>query len=260
MTRRYRPINARRNVILSIAIPILVAIIIVFTPLFSWMFGPSHVLARPFWWISQTFSSSAANIAELARSKKSLVSELNALNDEVARLQTVDAENRFLKNENAELQTLLGSTPVVRQGILARVLVRPPQTWYDSLIIDQGSDAGIAVGNHAYGYGIVPLGMVIAVTDTTATVELYSASSRATDAIVVPGNIPVSVSGTGNSSFQFKVHRDLAIDENSTVITPEGELLATVKSIEFDTRDPFKSVRAVSGANLQHLRFVTIVK
>lgn len=260
MTRRYKPVHNKRRLIGQIAITIAVLLVIIFSPLFSWLLGPAHALSRPFWWLSQTFSSSAHNTVELTRSKKSLVGELNTLSEEAARLQSVDAENRVLRNENAELQELLGSTPASHQGTMARILVRPPQTWYDSLIVDQGTASGIAIGDIAYAYGTIPLGAVLAATDNTATIELYSASSRITDAVVVPGNIPVQASGTGNSSFHFKVHRDLAIDENSTLVLPTGELLATVKSVQFDTRDPFRSIRATSAANLQHLRFITIVK
>lgn len=258
MKRHYKPVHARRSVIFSIAIPVIVILLLIGTPLFSWLLGPSHVLARPFWWVSQTLSASARTTTALAHSKKSLIAELNTAREALAGTSAVEAENRYLKNENAELQTLLNATPEPDTVVAARVLVRPPQTWYDALIIDKGTEHGIAVGDKVYAYGTIVLGTVVEASAQTSTIELYSASNRITDALIVPGNTPVQVMGTGNSGFRFEIHRDLALDENATIVSPDGELLGTVKSIQFDTRDPYRQVRAVSAVNLQYIRFVTV--
>lgn len=230
------------------------------SPVASWIVGPAHVLARPFWWLSQTLSSSADTSLARLQSKRSLIEQLRVASDEIIRLQTIDAENRLLRAEHAELMNVLNGGTAALDGVTARILVRPPQSWYDALVIDMGTRDGVGVGNRVYAYGTIPLGTVVEVTDRTATVELYSASSRMNDAILIPGNIPVVASGTGNSSFHFQLHRDSAVDEQSLLMLPTGELLATVAAVEFDTRDPFRSVRAVSAVNLQHIRFVTVVK
>ncbi len=258
MTRHYKPLYTKRRKIAVIAVPIALVLLVLCTPLLSFLLGPGHILARPFWWLSQSISGTTHSAGQTLASKKSLVREVNDLRAEVARLQAVDAENRFLHDENTELQRLFDVTPVTKPALLARVLVRPPQTWYDSLVIDKGTNDFIQVGDDAYAYGTVPLGKVVSVTAHTAIVELYSASARTTDAILIPGNIPVSLEGRGNSAFHFEVHRDAAVDNQSTLVLPTGELLATVKNIQFDPRDPFRSVNAVAAVNLQHLRFITI--
>lgn len=259
MTRYYKPVHNRRRLLIRIGIPAAVVIVIIFTPIMSWLLGSGHVLARPFWWVSQAVSNVTHSAVQNIATKKGLVRDVNDLRAEVARLQAVDAQNRFLQEENTELQDLLHATPQSKEELLARVLVRPPTTWYDSLVVDRGEADFVQVGDRAYAYGTIPLGTVVAVTKHTATVEMYSASSRKTDAILIPGNIPVTAEGRGNSGLHFDVHRDAVVDEQSTVILPTGELLATIGSIEFDPRDPFRSVHAVMPVNMQYLRFITII-
>lgn len=259
MTRYYKPIHNRRRLLIRIGIPAVVVILIIFTPIMSWLLGPGHVLARPFWWLSQSISGGTHSALQNLATKKSLLRDVNDLRAEVARLQSVDAQNRFLQEENTELQNLLHATPESKEGLLARVLVRPPTTWYDSLIVDRGEADFVQVGDRAYAYGTIPLGTVVAVTQHTATVELFSASSRKTDVVLIPGNIPVVAEGRGNSALHFNVHRDIAVDEQSSIILPNGELLASVDAVEFDPRDPFRSVHAIMPVNMQYLRFITIV-
>jgi len=252
-------VHNRRRLFLKIGIPIVVVLLVVCTPIMSWLLGSGHVLAKPFWWLSQSIGTTVHSAVQNLASKKGLVRDINDLRSEVARLQAVDAENRFLRSENDELQTLLGGTPESHKGLLARVLVRPPQTWYDSLVVDRGERDSVRVGDRAYAYGTMPIGVVVGVSSATATIELYSAASRQTYAILIPGNVPVVADGRGNTELHFEVHRDVTVDEQSTVILPDGQLLAAVESIQFDPRDPFRSVHAVMPVNMQYLRFVTIV-
>lgn len=257
--KRYKSVHDTRRLVIRIAVGFVVALALLVSPLWSWLLGPAHALARPFWWVSQRIAVSTQTIADVSRSKRSLVTELTTTQAEIEQLRVIAIENTALRSENAELQGLLDGSVPLREGVTARVLVRPPYSWYDALVIDRGANDAIAIGDRVYGYGTVPLGTVVAVADTTATVELYSASDRVTDAIVVPGNIPVIVRGTGNGSFHFQLHRDNAVDEQSVIILPTGEVLGTVASVQFDTRDPFRSVRAVSAVNVQNLRFITVV-
>lgn len=259
MTRYYKPIHSQRSLFIKIGIPVAVLLIIICTPVMSWLLGPAHIFARPFWWISQSVGNVTGSATQNLASKKSLIRDVNGLRDEVARLQSVDAENRFLKEENTELQTLLNATPVTKEGLLARVLVRPPTSWYDALIVDRGEKDFVQVGDRAYAYGTIPVGTVVAVTKNTSTIEMYSSASRATEVVLIPGNVPVTVEGRGNSSLHFDVHRDVTVDDQSTLILPDGQILASVDSVEFDPRDPFRSVHAAMPVNIQHLRFITIV-
>src|SRR5690606_9992978 len=97
-----------------------------------------------------------SNISVLITTKKQLLIENSTLHALVEKMQYVIARAELLALENQELKKLLGRMPEETPLILATVLARPPQTAYDSLIIDVGSTSGVAVGDRIVAHGLIP--------------------------------------------------------------------------------------------------------
>jgi cell shape-determining protein MreC len=142
-----------------------------------------------------------ADARALARENRDLRDE----NDAIA------IENRTLAERLADLTSLLGTTTPVADGIAAGVLARPPTVAYDTLIVNGGTDAGIAPGMAAYGPGGVPLGVVTETTRAHARVTLLSAPGMETDAWVGAGRAPIALKGAGGGAFAASVPQGAAI-------------------------------------------------
>ena len=95
------------------------------------------------------------------------------------RLQTLEAENRALKD-----QLDIGSTLTDYNVVNATVISRSPSNWQSQLIINKGSNSGIKKGLSVMGSGGL-IGRVTQVNTTNAKVELLSDNSQVTDRFAI---------------------------------------------------------------------------
>lgn len=165
----------------------------------------------------------------------------------------------LLAGENAKLKNALHAAPDPA-GVLARVLSRPPRTAYDTLLVDQGSSAGIHEGDLAEYQGVA-LGKVVSVGPGSALVRLFSSPGDDTDAIF--GN-PAALSvahGMGGGAFEFSVPQGISVASGDPVRMQgtEALLLAVVVSVSSQPTGASASVHARLPVSLSELDFVTII-
>ncbi|MDO8569224.1 MAG: rod shape-determining protein MreC [bacterium] len=144
--------------------------------------------------------------------------------------------------------------------VAASVLTRPPQTPYDVIIIDAGSNESITIGSEVSLPEGSILGVVSQVFPKSAKVKLFSASGEETNAVLERNNVPVTLIGRGGGNFRLALPRDIAIEKGDRILSSDitSRHLATVGEISVEATDSFKEVLAKSPTNIFILRFVFV--
>lgn len=157
------------------------------------------------------------------------------------------------------LLELVGRKPESNM-VVATVLTHPPQTPYDVIIIDAGSNEFVTVGSQVSLPEGPVLGLVSEVFSKSAKVRLFSASGEETNAILERNNIPIILTGVGGGNFRLALPRDIAIENGDRILSPDitARHLATVGRISAEPTDSFKEVLAKSPTNIFTLRFVFV--
>ncbi len=193
-------------------------------------------------------------------SKQSLIKKVLALQSELdsksASLAILDA----LQKENQTLKNELGRNVDTHRGTLARVIVPPNRSLYDTLVIDIGYEEGIFVGQNVYAFGSVALGTISDTSAHNATVLLYSSPNRETIGSVSGSDLSVTLIGRGAGEYEVRMPRDIVFEQGG-VITDQTigvHPLATILKIITDPRDPFQKLLAKAPVNLQTLKYVVV--
>src|SRR3989338_1750424 len=145
------------------------------------------------------------------------------------------AENVVLKEKVSSLETEILSllSKRVQENILlelvgrrlnsnmvaAAVLTHPPQTPYDIIIIDAGSEDSVTLGSEVSLPEGPILGAVLEVFPKRARVKLFSASGEETNAILERNDVPIVLEGTGGGSFKFILPRDIRVEKGDRIIS-----------------------------------------
>ena len=144
--------------------------------------------------------------------------------------------------------------------VIAAVLTRPPQTPYDVIIIDAGSNESVAVGSEVSLPEGPILGVVSEVFPKRAKVKLFSASGEEVGAVLERNNMSVILVGTGGGNFRLTLPRDVAVEKGDRILSADvtSRHLATVGEVSVRPTDSFKEVLAKSPINIFALRFVFV--
>jgi cell shape-determining protein MreC len=202
--------------------------------------GAITFLATPFWSVGAAGSAAAGNTALYFSDKQKLANELasvRAQNDALAN------ENLALSERAKALTALVGTTTESVHGVAANVLVRPPVSPYDTLIIDGGSADGIAVGATVRADGGVPVGTVSDVAPHSAHVLLYSTPGVETPGWIGDARVPVVLTGTSAGSMVASVPATDQIVEGSIVLVGGAHPVGTVVRVDRDPSSPTMTVR-----------------
>ena len=91
-----------------------------------------------------------------------------------ARVEQLQNELQELKNQNQQLKQLAGySATVHSKGILAPIVLRSSDNWWQQVVIGRGSSDGIAINHIVVGIGGV-VGRVVSVSPHTSRILLVS--------------------------------------------------------------------------------------
>lgn len=183
--------------------------------------------------------------------------------------------NRSLRQENEELRIasdalraelfdtrmLLHATSSPDEpGISAGVLMRPPQSAYDTFLVGAGSSAGITTGMEAFGAGGVPLGVVTAVWHDFARVTLFSAPRMQTLGWVGASRAPVSLLGRGGGSLYALVPRAEDIHTGDRIYVPGPGALpyGVVAGVSEDPSSPAVTLHIQPSVSMFRVTRVTL--
>lgn len=200
--------------------------------------------------------SSAGNIV---KSKSNLTLENERLTAEVRSNEISLLLLESLRRENEELKAALGRKP---EGdvVLAVVLVRPPVSPYDTIIIDRGTRDGLEVGNMVYALGDALIGEVAEVYAGKSKVAFFSTPGKKTNIAFDNSSARAEATGRGGGNFSAVVPANSGIKEGDTVIFPDIEphVFGIVGKVIADSADSFSNILFRSPANIHDIRFVEV--
>lgn len=181
----------------------------------------------------------------------------------IAELQAKVASFELIEKEHETLLSELGQKKPT-DLIFARVLTLPPQSIYDTLIIDDGREQGVNIGKKVYAGNNILLGEVVEVYEKTSKVKLYSSPDEKYDIIIGTASSSVRATGVGrgNGMFEALVPREAKVNIGDIVTVPQISTTVYGK-VSFIITDParaFDSVLFQSPIPLQSLRRVYVEK
>lgn len=206
------------------------------------------------------FSPRAGAAGEYASfSRDALIARVTEDEKQISSLKYQALLYGTLAEENARLRHAAGAISVPGR-VTARVLARPPETHYDTLLIDTGRNAGITEGDIAVSEGVL-LGKVVSLDATSATVQLFSSSGSERD--VTLGN-PVAVAvarGVGGGSFELSIPQGVKIVSGDLVhvSSTESMILGVVTSVSAEARDASQKVHFRAPVSFADLDFISVI-
>jgi len=231
--------------------------VLFFAPSFSNRAG--LFFAKPILTASSFVGNQLKFLVDFAKPRAGLVEENTKLKEE---LENSRADLLFYGALSIEHQKLLqdfgrgeGSPRK-----LAVVLVKPPQSPYDTIILDLGSTDGIAADQLIFGFGNTVLGRISSVEKYHSTATLFSNSGTESQVVVERSGMSMLIMGNGGGGFTARVPQDADVSLEDVVVLP-GRIPAPIgKIIKIETTpaSSFKAVFINSLANINYTRWVEI--
>ena len=196
-------------------------------------------------------------------SNKTLALENDALRAQIASTSVALMDRDMLYAENLQLKTLLNN-PVSVHTTLAAVLMRPPGSPYDTLMLDVGSQNGVAVGDLVAAGGSIYIGTIEAVYPTASRATLFSAPGETYEALLINkrtnASVPISIAGQGGASLTGQVPAGTDVAVGDRIIFPgvASQLVAQVSAVDSTIEQSFKTVYMQLPVNPFSLQFVEV--
>ncbi len=186
----------------------------------------------------------------------------NASDDvEIARLTTV-------QHENDELRALLGFTQKQKPvPVIARVAARTPEAGTHTILLDRGSDDGVAVDRPVVAAGGVLVGKIFKVERTSSVALLLSDTrSRIGAEVQNAAQTQGLVQGERGLSLEMQLipqneevkTGDLIVTSGIEPLMPKGLVIGRVSEIQTQEKDPFKTAVVASPIAYDRISVVAI--
>ena len=239
---------------------------------------PTRVVSDVSGWVSSVVSSpvkavsggyeAVSGLLNTYKENQALTEKVDDLAQAKVQLQTLQAENRALKDQ-LQIENTLTDYKVVN----AVVISRSPSNWQSQLIVKKGSNAGIKKGMSVMGSGGL-IGRVSEVNTTNAKVELLSDDSQVADrfAIRVANKDGEVVDGIVTSFNQEKnlivmgqITSDVALEKGDLVttsglggVTPAGLYVGKVQKISQDDYGLSKKIYIKPATDFNNIPVVSV--
>jgi len=213
--------------------------------------GSGMVAFRPFLAFGNSIKKWMENNSYLLKEKKILLKENIDLKEKVKEMEIKSLAYEAQEKESGK-----------KDFLYSHVLSRPPQSPYDILIIDNGSENGVGNGMQIVAYEDILVGHIAEVFQNSSRVKLISSPNEETNALLFSLNTPVIVVGRGNGNFEIKIPKSIEANVGEKVMTlgTNPLLLGMVDRIEIQPSDPFQKLYFRFPFNIQELKSVAVKK
>lgn len=199
--------------------------------------------------------------------------ENESLRVELQRGQWLATTVSALSLENERLRRALAlKAPVGRSPVWAHVMERDPIHWYRSLVVDVGSDRGVALNDPVLGPHegrLVAVGRVIDARPNTSTVLLLTDELSAAAAYLSSGTLEGLIQGQDGPRLRMNyLNAEAQLSEGDSAYTsptsatfPPDVLIGRVARV--NPRDPFltfQSVEVAPAADASSLQELMILR
>lgn len=195
----------------------------------------------------------------LVTSKELLASENKRLKEALDGVVLEAYSRQELRDENEQLKAMLGRASG-RAFVLARVLANPGRSPYDTLLLDAGSDDGVAVGMKVFVDGDFAIGEVEKVTQQGALVTLYSSYGKELPVSVGSSSVPALAKGEGGGNFRIALPKDVSVSAGDLVHVPAlaPEYVAIVTAVDHPEGSSLEDVYIKWPFNMSELTRVYV--
>ncbi|MBX4181280.1 rod shape-determining protein MreC [Candidatus Parcubacteria bacterium] len=248
----YLPRNKSRNALLK-PISLLIGLFILGVVIFSFFDGALIQAVTPVWLSENVASKKFAGFFSYFHSQGALIAENESLKERIASLELSE------RARSGEVINVLGRQAEA-EGVAATVLSAPPQSPYDTLVIDAGSSDSVGVGESVYLPEGVLLGQVSQVFGSSAKVSLFTTPDMKTTAVLERHAVPVTLDGAGGGNFRIVVPRETEVEVGDRILSADvfSHYMAVVEEVIMQPTDSFKEVLARSPVNVFSIHQVLI--
>lgn len=254
--------RTKRNKIAKISMSVVVFIVLFFfrVQIFNSLSSLGHSIFRPVLVLGNNIGEKFKNFGSYFVFKSHLYLQnenlLLSVKSNDARMANYDS----ILSENISLKEILGRKNEKSHIVLSAILSKSDRSAYDTLIIDVGSENQVEIGNIVFAFGSIPIGRVEIVYKNSSEVTLFSKYGERTQAIVSNEDVFLELVGRGGGNFEMILPRDFVLKKEDQVVMPgiNPYVLAIVKTIISDPRDPFTKALLASPVNINELKFVEV--
>ena len=200
-------------------------------------------------------------VGEILAENEKLRAANAALDVEIARLTAI-------REENDELRALLGyAEKQTTAPVVARVLARTPEAGTHTVLLDRGSDDGVAVEMPVVAAGGVLIGKIFKVERATSVALLLTDTrSRVGASVQNAARTQGLVQGERGLSLEMRlipqneeiVVGDLIVTSGIEPLTPRGLVLGRVEEVQTQEKNPFKKALIASPVAFDQVSVVAI--
>ncbi len=216
-----------------------------------------------------SFSVKTGTDYQFFKDKEAFMSAYNACLKDAGQTNVLSAQIKLLQKDNAELRKQLEfKQKQATQSIAAEVVGNNLDGAEQTLVINQGSQAGVAIDQPVVvGDGIL-VGKVIKAEEAIAMVRLINDNRSKIGATVLNDETSQGVveGGYGISLRMQFIPRNETVQVGQQIVTsgledkiPRGLLIGTVAVVENEAYQPFQQAILTPAVNLTKLTLVTVL-
>lgn len=206
-----------------------------------WLFASSF-LVREFANFGAGFDSAMYSLLpEGFKYSQNLEAENKSQKAQIALLASSNADRNILANENERLKSLLGRNEK-EKIVYATILKRPPDSPYDTLILDAGTGDGVKVGNNVIS-GNVLVGSIIESGSGYSKAKLFSSPGNIFSGML-SDHIQIEAKGLGGGSFEVVAPIGASVSVGDALVLPaiSSKIFGLVQNIEEKPTEGFKRI------------------
>lgn len=197
----------------------------------------------PIWYVRDGITNSIGRALWYFSFQSSLISQNEKLNSELQALKLKQIDYDFLLKENQDLKSAMGRVENINR-IVSRIISKPPESPYDTLILDAGSIQGIKKGSKVFLSNNILIGVIVDVTAKTSLVELFSKGDTKHSFVLERTGATYEVVGEGGENMLVLVPKEADVLWGDSFVYPglNSAIVGNVNYIDTNSQSSFKGV------------------
>lgn len=203
---------------------------------------------------------SSDNLLEKFWSKERLLQEVETLREKEKDLNLKLTDISALQSENRELRNTIKLQPE-DDFIPAFVIARPPQTSFDTIIINKGRRENVNVGDIVLASESTMIGRVVEAKESYSIILLNSSPSAYFAANISRNDLPLEVFGHGSGNLYGKVPIIMSVEVGDVATINYGKVfsIGIIDKVENDETSGFKNIFMFLPVNISDIGIVFVL-